>query len=75
MKPQSLATAKHISQRLVFNTANKKLIDFLDELQKIAKDAFEVAAQAIIEQLIYAKTPPYLKKSIIQTILENSTHK
>ena len=52
VKPQSMATAKHKFQRLVFNPANQKLIDFLDELQKLAKDAFGVAAQAIIEQFI-----------------------
>ena len=69
VKPQSLATAKHKFQRLVFNKANQKLIDFLDELQKPAKDAFGVAAQAIIEQFLYAKMPAYLKKSINQAIL------
>ena len=52
VKPHSRATAKHKFQRLVFNQANQKLIDFLDELQKVAKDAFGVAAQAIIEQFI-----------------------
>ena len=52
VKPQSMATAKHKFRRLVFNPANQKLIDFLDELQKLAKDAFGVAAQAIIEQFI-----------------------
>ena len=40
VKPQSMATAKHKLQRLVFSPANQKLIDFLDELQKLAKDAF-----------------------------------
>ena len=74
MKPQSMATAKHKFQRLVFNPANQKLIDFLDELQKLAKDAFGVAAQAIIEQFIYAKMPPHLKKSINQAHLENGTY-
>ena len=69
-----MATAKHKFQRLVFNPANQKLIDFLDELQKLAKDAFGVAAQAIIEQFIYAKMPPYLKKSINQAHLENGTY-
>ena len=44
VKPQSMATAKHKFQRLVLNPANQKLIDFLDELQKLAKDAFGVAA-------------------------------
>ena len=73
-KPQSMATAKHKFQRLVFNPANQILIDFLDELQKLAKDAFGVAAQAIIEQFVYAKMPPYLKKSINQAHLEYGTY-
>ena len=74
VKPQSMATAKHKFQRLVFNPANQKLIDFLDELQKLAKDAFGVAAQAVIEQFIYAKMPPHLKKTINQAHLENGTY-
>ena len=74
VKPQSMATAKHKFQRLVFHPTNQKLIDFLDELQKLAKDAFGVAAQAIIEQFIYAKMPPHLKKSINQAHLENGTY-
>ena len=74
VKLQSMATAKHKFQRLVFNPANQKLIDFLDELQKLAKDAFGVAAQAIIEQFIYAKMPPHLKKSINQAHLQNGTY-
>ena len=74
VKPQSMATAKHKFQQLVFNPANQKLIDFLDELQKLAKDAFGVDAQAIIEQFIYAKMPPHMKKSINQTHLANGTY-
>ena len=74
LKTQSMATAKHKFQRLVFNLANQKLIDFLDELQKLAKDAFGVAAQAIIEQFIYANMPPHLKKSINQAHLENGRY-
>ena len=58
VKPQSMATAKHNFQRLVFNPVNQKLVDFLDELQKLAKDAFGVAAQVNIEQFIYASKPP-----------------
>ena len=74
VKPQSMATAKHIFQQIVFNPANQKLIEFLDELQKLAKDAFGVAAQAIIDQFIYAKMPPHLKKSINQAHLENGMY-
>ena len=74
VKPQSMATAKHKFQQLVFNPANQRLIDFLDELQKLANDAFGVVAQAIIDQFIYAKMPPHLKKSINQAHLENGTY-
>ena len=66
-----MATAKHKVQKLVFNPANHKLVDFLDELQKLAQDAFGIAAHAIIEKFIYAKMPPDLKKSINQAHLEN----
>ena len=74
VKPQSIATAKHNFQKLVFNPANQTLGDFLDELQKLAKDAFGIAALAIIEQFIYAKMPPHLKKSIDQAHLEKETY-
>ena len=74
VKPQSMATAKDKFQQLVFNPANHKLIDFLHELQKLAKDAFGVAAQAIIDQFIHAKMPPHLKKSKNKAHLENGTY-
>ena len=74
VKPQSMTTAKHKFQQLVFNTANLDLIDFQDELQKLAKDAFGVVAQAIIKQFIYAKMLPHLKKSNNQAHLENGRY-
>ena len=61
VKRQSIVTIRHNFQRLVFNPANQKLIDLLDELQKLAEGAFGVATQAIIEQFILAKTTPHLK--------------
>ena len=75
VKPQSMATAKHKFQRMVFKLAIQNTIDFLDGLQKLAKDAFRVDTQAIIEQFLYGKMPPYLKKSISQAHLENGTYK
>ena len=36
----------------------------------MAKDAFGIAAHTIVEQFIYAKMPPHLKKSIKQAHLE-----
>ena len=74
VKPQAMATAKHKFQKLVFNSAKFKLVDFLDELQKLAKDAFGIAAHAIIEQFIYTKMPPHLTKSINWAHLENGTY-
>ena len=74
VKPEPMATAKHKIQQLIFNPANQKLFDFLEELQKLEIDAFGVAAQAIIDQFIYAKRPPHLKKSINQAHLENGTY-
>ena len=74
VKPQSMATAKHNFQKLVFNPANHKLVDFLDELQKLAKDAFRIAAHAVLDQFIYAKMPLHLEKSINQAHLENGTY-
>ena len=57
MKPQSMATAKQKFQQPLFNPANQKLIDFVDELQKLAKDATGVDAQANIEHFIYVEMP------------------
>ena len=54
VKPQFMVTAEQKFQKLVLNPANHKLVDFLDELQKLTK-------QAIIEPFIYAKVPPHLK--------------
>ena len=70
---QSMATAKHKLQKLALNPANQTLVDFLDELQKLAKDAFGIAAHAIMKQFICANLPPHLKKSINQAHLEYGT--
>ena len=69
-----MATAKHNFQRLILSPAKPKLIASLDELQKLAKDAFGVAAKEIIEKFIYAKMPPHLRKSINQAHLQNGTY-
>ena len=70
-----MTTAKNKFPEFVLNPANQNLVDFLDELQKLAKDAFGVAAHAIIEQVIYAEMPTLLKKSFNQAhLLENGTY-
>ena len=74
VKPQPMGTAKHKVQKLVFTPVNQKIVEFLDKLQKLAKDAFGIAAHAIIEQFRYVKMPPRLKKSKNQAHLENGTY-
>ena len=69
-----MAAAKHKFQKLVFNPANQNLVDFHDELQKLAKNAFGIAGHAIIEQFIYAKKLPQLKKMKNQAHLETDTY-
>ena len=69
-----MATAKHKFHKLVINPANQNLVDFLDELPKLAKDSFGIAAHAIIKSFKYAKMPPHLKESINQAHLENGTY-
>ena len=52
----------------------QKSIDFLDELQELAKDSSGVAAQAIINQVIYAKMLLHLNKSWNQDHFENGRY-
>ena len=74
VKPESSASAKHRFNRLFFDPENQKLPDFLEELQESAEKAFGDNAHQMIENLLYAKMPPHLKKSINQAYLENGTY-
>ena len=74
VKPESSASAKYIFNRLFFDSENQKLPDFLEELEESAEKAFGVNAHQMIENLLYAKMPPHLKKSINQAYLENDTY-
>ena len=74
VRPESSASAKHRFNRLTFDPENQKLPDFLEELQESAEKAFGENAYQMIENLLYAKMPPHLKKSINQADLENGTY-
>ena len=74
VKPESSASAKHRFHRLSFQPENQKLPDFLEDLQESAEKAFGENAHQMIENLLYAKMPPHLKKSINQAYLENGTY-
>ena len=69
-----MVTAKHKFWKLVFNPADQKLVNFPDERQKLVKNAFGIAAHAIMEQFIYAKMPPHLEKLINLAHLENGKY-
>ena len=58
----------------MFQLENQKLTDFLEDLQESAEKAFGEAAHQMIENLINAKMPPHLKKSINQAYLKNGTY-
>ena len=58
----------------MFQLENKKPPDFLEDLQESAEKAFGETAPQMIENLIYAKIPPHLKKSMDHAYLENGTY-
>ena len=74
VKPESSASAKHRFNRLAFDPENQKLLDFLEELQESAEKAFGETAYQMIENLLYAKMHPHLKKYFNQAYLENGTY-
>ena len=74
VKPESSASAKHQFNRLFFDPEKQNLPDFLEELQESAEKAFGDNAHQMIENLLYAKMPPHLKKSINQAYLENGSY-
>ena len=75
VKAQSKAATKHIFPQKIFNPTNQKLIDFLDdEVLKLAKGAFGIAAQPILEHFINAKMPTRPKKSRNHAHLQNGIY-
>ena len=74
VKPESQATAKHKWHRLIFDPNTMKLPDFLEELNQVAEKAFGDHAQKMIDNLLYAKQPPKLKRSVNIARLENGSY-
>ena len=74
VKPESQATAKHESHELTFEPNTKSLSDFSKELNECAERAFGDNAQHMIDNLLYAKLPPQLKRSFKLAYLEKSTY-
>ena len=67
VKLQSMTTSlKHSFLKLIFYPANQKLVDFLDQHQKLANDALGIAGHAVTEQFLYAKLPSHFPFAAIE---------
>ena len=74
IKPETPPTAKHKRHKLVIDPNTKSPSDLLEELKERAERAFGDNAQHMIDTLLYAKLPPYLKRSLNFAYLENGTY-
>ena len=61
---ESQATAKHKWHKLTFDSNTKSPSNFLEELNECAESAFGNNAQHMIDNLLYAKLPPHLKRPL-----------
>ena len=70
----SMANARCEWVALRFDPSTQKLHEFLDVLQKTAKEAFASEAQQFIDKAIYAKMPDHVKKILNRAYLENKPY-
>ena len=71
---QSSAKARCEWDTLHFDPTKQKLREFLDVLQKTAKEAFGPEAQKFIDKAIYAKIPDHVKKILNRAYLEDKPY-
>ena len=71
---QSSAKARCEWDSLHFDPTKQKLPEFLDTLQKTAKEAFGSEAQKFIDKAIYAKMPDHVKKIPNRAYLEDKPY-
>ena len=57
-----------------FDPKMKSLPEFLEDLSDCAERAFGDNAQHMIDNLLYARLPPHLKRSLNLACLENGTY-
>ena len=70
----SMAKARCEWDALKFDPSNQKLHEFLDVLQKTAREAFGSEAQQFIDKAIYAKMPDHVKKILNRAYLEDKPY-
>ena len=71
---QSSAKARCEWDSLHFDPTKQKLHEFLDTLQKTAKEAFGSEAEKFIDKAIYAKMPDHVKKILNRAYLEDKPY-
>ena len=71
---QSSAKARCEWDALHFDPTKQKLHEFLDALQKTAKEAFGSEAQRFIDKAIYAKMPDHVIKILNRAYLEDKPY-
>ena len=69
-----MAKARCEWDALKFDPSTQKLHEFLDRLQKTAKEAFGTEAQQFIDEAIYAKMPDHVKKMLNRAYLEDKPY-
>ena len=70
----SIAKARCERDTLKFDPATQKLHEFLDSLQKTAKEAFGSDAQQVIDKAIHAKMPDHVQKIPNRAYLEDKPY-
>ena len=71
---QSSAKARCEWDALHFDPTKQKFHEFLDALQKTAKEAFGSETQKFIDKAIYAKMPDHVKKILNRAYLEDKPY-
>ena len=69
-----MAKARCDYDALKFDPSSQKLPEFLDVLQKTAKEVFGTEAQQFINKAMYAKTPDHVKKILNRVHLEDKPY-
>ena len=70
----SMAKARCEWDALKFDPSTQKHHEFLDVLQRTAKEAFGTEAQQFIDKAIYAKMPNHVKKILNRAYLEDKPY-
>ena len=74
VRPQSVATARCKWEKLAFDPTKQTFQDFIEQYQKLAREAYGNDASKYIELSFYAKMPAHLKRVLNQARLETKSY-